>query len=272
MMILKETETMEIHAVAIQARDPQMPNKVGPVEKDRPIIQNAPEAESSGTRKSDPASPEGQKTSIHQGAPGPEFDARLTSGLLHSQTLLTAISVTQPAEEPLEVPKHDQSLTAKPDLLNATEIEVSGAPILSEEDETGSAMSGPADGKAAESWKSLASTALEEPDDELRGEAVQTVGLYRHDDAVAVLLKVALSDQDPDIRFQAFQSLWYSAADGLDTDGTIRETLEAATNDPDERIAELAKKAILDLDALKQSQQSAGPISGDGEPATEDGA
>ena len=108
--------------------------------------------------------------------------------------------------------------------------------------------------EAAESWEALAWAALNEPDDALRGEAIQDVGLQRHADAVAVLVQVAVSDVDPDNRLQAVTSLWYSAADGLDGDGTIRAALQAALDDPDEQVAAMAKRALEDLEALEISQ------------------
>ncbi len=104
--------------------------------------------------------------------------------------------------------------------------------------------------EAAESWQALAWAALNEPDDALRGEAIGDVGLQRHAEAVAVLVQVAASELDPDNRLQAVTSLWYSAADGLDGDGTIWAALQAALDDPDEQIVALAKRAIADLEAL----------------------
>ncbi len=105
--------------------------------------------------------------------------------------------------------------------------------------------------EAAESWEALAWAALNEPDDALRGEAVGTVGLQRHADAAAVLVQVAASDVEPDNRLQAVESLWYSAADGLDGDGTIGAALQAALDDPDEQVADMAKRALEDLQALE---------------------
>ncbi len=108
--------------------------------------------------------------------------------------------------------------------------------------------------EAAESWDALAWAALNEPDDALRGEAIGEVGLQRHADAAAVLVQVAAFELDPDNRLQAVTSLWYSAADGLDGDGTIRAALQAALDDPDEQVAAMAKRALEDLEALEISQ------------------
>jgi hypothetical protein len=102
---------------------------------------------------------------------------------------------------------------------------------------------------AAERWAELAEAALYEQGSELRGDAIHAVGLRRNVDSVAVLLEVATHDPEPDNRYQALQSLWYSAADGLDEDGTIRRTLEAALGD-DEDIADLAERALVDLAKL----------------------
>ena len=109
-----------------------------------------------------------------------------------------------------------------------------------------------ADPAAAERWAELAEAALSEWDPELRGDAVHAVGLRRNVDSVAVLIEVATDDPEPDNRYQALQLLWYSAADGLDEDGAIRRTLEAALGD-DEDIAELAEQALADLAKLEQA-------------------
>ena len=108
--------------------------------------------------------------------------------------------------------------------------------------------------KAAKRWESLAEAALKEPDDALRGEAINGVGLRRGPESVAVLNQVATLDPAPDNRLQAVQQLWYSAADGLDGDGTIRSTLRAALDDPDEAIALMAEKALADLEALEEAR------------------
>ena len=57
---------------------------------------------------------------------------------------------------------------------------------------------------------------------------------------------------EPDNRYQAVQALWFSAADGLDPDGEILASLEQARQDPDDRIADLAEKALADLKALEE--------------------
>ena len=43
--------------------------------------------------------------------------------------------------------------------------------------------------------------------------------------------------------------------DGLDGDGSIRRTLEAARGDDDEDIAALAEKALADLDKLEKRRE-----------------
>lgn len=107
--------------------------------------------------------------------------------------------------------------------------------------------------EAAERWAVLASTALDEPNPELRSEAVHEIGLHRNADSVAVLVEVVTDDPDPDNRYQALEQLWYSAASGLDGDGAIMRTLEAARGDDDEDIAELAERALADLAKLAQA-------------------
>ncbi len=109
--------------------------------------------------------------------------------------------------------------------------------------------------RAAKRWDTLVEAALNEPDDELRGEAINGVALQRSAESVAVLNEVAAFDPAPDNRLQAVQQLWYSAADGLDGDGGIMSTLNAALDDPDEAIAKMAEKALADLKALEESRQ-----------------
>lgn len=100
----------------------------------------------------------------------------------------------------------------------------------------------------------LESAALFEADDELRGAAIGEVVLYRHTSAVAILIKAAATDPEPGNRLQAVEALWYSAADGLDTQGTIAGALQAALDDPDEGVSATAGQAIADLAALADSQ------------------
>lgn len=100
----------------------------------------------------------------------------------------------------------------------------------------------------------LESAALYEPDGELRGQAISEVASYRHNSAVAILIKAAASDSEPGNRLQAVEALWYSAADGLNVNGAISAALQTALDDPDERVAATAGRAIADLAALAQSQ------------------
>jgi hypothetical protein len=110
---------------------------------------------------------------------------------------------------------------------------------------------GAMDPEAQAGWAEVAEAALTEPDDAKRGQAIHAIGNLRNAEAVALLSEVATDDPDPGNRLEALQSLWYSAADGLDEDGEIRRLLEAAQSDPDEDIAELAQRALADLDKLE---------------------
>ncbi len=103
----------------------------------------------------------------------------------------------------------------------------------------------------AEVWIDVASRAVEEPDDTVRAAAVGEVAWRRSAAAVEVLTEVAQYDLVPDIRYRALQSLWYSAADGLDPDGRIQYVLEGAVFDPDPRVVELAERALEDLKKLR---------------------
>jgi len=100
--------------------------------------------------------------------------------------------------------------------------------------------------------------AVAEPDAELRGEAIQSVSVYHGAEAVAVLTEVAASDPDTDNRVQALHTLWNAAADGRDQEGAIKRILEDARADPDADIAELAQKALADLERLAALRANAG--------------
>lgn len=109
-----------------------------------------------------------------------------------------------------------------------------------------------------EGWAKLAQAAVAEPDAELRGEAIRSVSIYRGAEAMAVLTEVAAGDPEPNNRIQALQSLWYAAADGRDQEGEIKRILEDARADPDPDIAELAQKAMADLDRLAARRANGG--------------
>ena len=111
------------------------------------------------------------------------------------------------------------------------------------------------DPEVVEARAAAAYAAINEPNDELRAEAIGDVGLRRDGETVAVLTDVAFSDPVADNRYQALEQLWYSAADGLDGDGAITTALREALNDPDERIAELAEKALADLDRIEKRRE-----------------
>lgn len=100
-----------------------------------------------------------------------------------------------------------------------------------------------------ENWAEITQAAIAEPDPQLRGEAIQNLSLYGNTEAIAVLTEVSVSDPDPNNREKAIQALWNSAADNLDSDD-LKSQLEKSRNDPDPFVAELATKAIADLEHL----------------------
>lgn len=57
--------------------------------------------------------------------------------------------------------------------------------------------------------------------------------------------------RSPSADAMTYQPLWHAAADGLDADGTIWNALRWALEDPDDRIAELAERAMAGLMALE---------------------
>ena len=108
---------------------------------------------------------------------------------------------------------------------------------------------------ADEAWQALEETALYDPDDARRDKAINHIALHRSDGAVAVLTEVAFFDPSPDNRLNAVQQLWFSAADGLDREGSIESALQSALNDPEDAIREMAERALADLQALAESRR-----------------
>ncbi|NOY63177.1 MAG: hypothetical protein GXP10_08530 [Gammaproteobacteria bacterium] len=92
--------------------------------------------------------------------------------------------------------------------------------------------------------------------DEERVAALQALSIQRNDAGVNAWLEIA-NDVHVESRYQAVQSLWHSAADGLDHDGRIAGALQQATLDSDERVAELAGRALADLENFKRTQEEA---------------
>jgi len=105
----------------------------------------------------------------------------------------------------------------------------------------------------SEEIDALASRIRFEPDEEKRSSAVHDLGLYRNEASVDLLTEVMM-DTDTNVRYLALQSLWYSAADGLDKDGEIKSILQQTVSDSDSRIADLARQALDDLENLERQK------------------
>jgi HEAT repeats len=106
-----------------------------------------------------------------------------------------------------------------------------------------------------ENWAEITQAAIAEPDPQLRGEAIQNLSLYGNTEAIALLTEVSVADPDPNNREKAVQALWNSAADNLDSDD-LKSQLEKSRNDSDPFVAELATKAIADLEHLAKSRRA----------------
>lgn len=59
-------------------------------------------------------------------------------------------------------------------------------------------------------------------------------------------------DNQPDNRVLALEGLWYSAVDGLDTDGIITEALRYITGETDPNIAAFAEQALERLEEMRK--------------------
>lgn len=93
-----------------------------------------------------------------------------------------------------------------------------------------------------------------------RGEALHTLSLRHNVASVDAWIGFA-SNSHADVRYASVQNLWRSSTKGLDEDGRIASSLNAATWDNDKRVAELAKQAVADLKAFRQRQaQATAPV------------
>ncbi|MBW7998406.1 MAG: hypothetical protein FVQ81_17905 [Candidatus Glassbacteria bacterium] len=101
-------------------------------------------------------------------------------------------------------------------------------------------------------WEVLAQRAFYELNTQARSESIREVAHYRSEKAVDILLEVATYDGASQNRYQAVEALWRSAANGLDSDGRITDTLQNALRDSDPQIAKLAERAIEDLQQLAE--------------------
>lgn len=98
----------------------------------------------------------------------------------------------------------------------------------------------------------LSDQALLDPDASKRGDAIQAVSNFRNDAAVDILMDAA-DDPEPLNRYLAVQALWISAADGpLEKKDFIWQALQQAQGDIDAQVADLANRALTDLDQLEQ--------------------
>ncbi len=100
------------------------------------------------------------------------------------------------------------------------------------------------------SWEEVADRAISEPEPEQRERAIDALSLSldSYADGPDVLRDIARYDRDAANRQRAIETLWRAAADGRDTEGLIRLQLEESASDEDPRVAELARRALEDLE------------------------
>ena len=94
-----------------------------------------------------------------------------------------------------------------------------------------------------------------EPNHEARAAGIRTLSLFRNEASVDILMEVAAHDTEANNRLQAVKTMWYSAADGLNTNERITYALRDALSDHDPRVVELARQALDDLDRLDQHRE-----------------
>jgi hypothetical protein len=97
----------------------------------------------------------------------------------------------------------------------------------------------------------LAEQALWDPSEQHRHRAIQQLSSIRSEAAVDILLQAA-SDPAVSNRLKAIECLWLSAADGMDKNGDIRADIQWALEDPDQRVSDIAARALLDLKRLTE--------------------
>ncbi len=97
----------------------------------------------------------------------------------------------------------------------------------------------------------LSEQALIDPDALKRGDAIQGLSNFRNDEAVDTLIEAA-DDPDPLNRYLALKALWISAADGPpEKEMFIWQRMQEAEGDTDVQIADLASRALKDLEQLE---------------------
>lgn len=97
----------------------------------------------------------------------------------------------------------------------------------------------------------LSEQALIDPDALKRGDAIQGLSNFRNDEAVDTLIDAA-DDPEPLNRYLALQALWISAADGpLNKEDLIWHRMQQAEGDTDTQVADLAGRALKDLEQLE---------------------
>jgi hypothetical protein len=106
----------------------------------------------------------------------------------------------------------------------------------------------------------LGKRALTDPDASKRGDAIQALSNFRNDDAVGALIDTA-DDPEAMNRYRALQALWISAADGpLGKEDFIWHSLQQGQDDIDTQVADLATRALKDLEQLEQDLAEAEAI------------
>jgi hypothetical protein len=93
--------------------------------------------------------------------------------------------------------------------------------------------------------------ALFAPDPMHRKVAIQTVSNFRTEANLHVLLNAA-DDPEPTNRYLVMQALWFAAADGIGNKDDILHLLQQSRGDDDLNVAQLAERAIMDLEQLEK--------------------
>jgi hypothetical protein len=92
--------------------------------------------------------------------------------------------------------------------------------------------------------------ALFDPDPMHRKDAIQTVSNFRNEATLHILFSAA-DDPEPTNRFLALQALWFAAADGIGNRDDIWHCLQQSQRDHDLNVAQLAERAIMDIEQLE---------------------
>ena len=102
---------------------------------------------------------------------------------------------------------------------------------------------------AANTYSELYEKAINHPNSTERSKTISQLSGFHNSNSIEILISAA-DDENDDNRYLTAEALWKLAADGLDTDNRIQQTLEKLKFDNNKNVAQLAKLALTDLESI----------------------